>query len=36
MSWMKANQRSLSKVEINNDCMSFLYSEDNSLRKSRI
>lgn len=36
MSWLKANQRSLSKAEVSNDCMPALYSEDNSLRKTRI
>lgn len=36
MSWLKANQRSLSKAEVTNGCMSALYSEENSLRKTRI
>lgn len=36
MSWLKANQRSLSKAEVSNGCMPALYSEDNSSRKTRI
>lgn len=36
MSWLKANQKSLTKAEVNDDCMPFLYSEDNSLRKAGI
>lgn len=32
MSWLKANQRSLSKAEVRDGCMP-LYSEDNSWRK---
>lgn len=35
MSWLKANQRSLSKAEVSDGCMP-LYSGDNSLRKTRI
>lgn len=32
---MKANERTLTKAEVSSDCMLFLFSEDNSFKKSK-